>query len=355
MAHISDLVYKNLAKPLLFCFDPEFVHDFMTQTGWFMSRTDIGMSLTSGLFLGNIPKNTITIDNIKIDYPIGLAAGFDYTGKMARIMKAVGFGFNTVGTVTAKQYEGNPKPRMVRLPSSQSLLVNKGFKSPGADKVRETLRQQNLKDHVVGISVGSSNIPEIDTIPKAIDDYLYTINTFKDEAYVTYFEINISCPNARISEQFAKKETLSSLLSAIMDLHITRPLWLKMANEITEAQLEEQVHTALKYGVKTIILSNLVKTRTNAVITSREREMVKDIKGNFSGKPTEENSLLLIQKARKIFGKDISIIGLGGIFTPNDAEKRLQAGADAIQLITGMIYNGPGLIGNINRRLGEIR
>jgi len=351
MSNILRYLYKNAVKPVLFQIDAEVVHDGFTLFGSILGRFPGGMFATEKLIKGTIPDKKVIIDGVELSSPVGLAAGFDYTGRMARVMKGVGFGFNTVGTVTARPYEGNRKPRLLRLPTSRALLVNKGFKSPGAQEVKKILDAQNLAGQIVGISVGSSNIPEVDTIEKAIADYCTTLSIFKDVPYVSYFEINISCPNACISEQFAAKETLSNLLTEISKLNITKPLWLKMANEITEEQLVEQIQTAMKFGVKTFILSNLVKHRDNAFIAEEDRKRVEKLKGNFSGKPTEENTLKLIAKARQTFGKEISIIGLGGIFSPEDAQKKIDAGADAVQLITGMIYEGPWLIGDIIRSL----
>lgn len=344
---LRSAVYKSVIKPALFLLDPEVVHNLMTDTGFLLSKTYPTFWLTQKLVRSRDVLVPVLIDGIQLPNPVGLAAGFDYTGKAAHIMKAVGFGFNTVGTVTAKPYEGNKKPRLMRLPKSQSLLVNKGFKSPGAVEIKKTLDAMDLKNQVIGISVGSSNIPEVDTIEKAIADYVFTINLFKDVSYVSYFEINISCPNASISEQFGKPETLTLLLKAIQKLNVKKPIWLKMANELSFEDCERQIETALQYGIKTFIMSNLIKHRDNEFIHAEDRERVKDLNGNFSGKPTEKNANALITFAKQKFGNKIDIIGLGGIFTPQDAMVKLNAGATAVQLITGMIYNGPSLINEI--------
>ena len=138
--------------------------------------------------------------DVDFENPVGLAAGFDYDGHLAKTMKHLGFGFNTIGTVTAKPYGGNQKPRLLRLVKSRAILVNKGFKSEGATKVAKRLDAKNLQGHTVGISVGSSNIPEVNTIDKAINDYVFTFNVFKNKPYVKYFELNISCQNGLVYE-----------------------------------------------------------------------------------------------------------------------------------------------------------
>ncbi len=131
---------------------------------------------------------------IKFSNPIGLSAGFDYDGHMAKVMKYVGFGFNTVGTVTARPWAGNSPPRLARLPKSRSLLVNKGFKNEGAEKIAQRLDKKDLTGHTVGISVGS--------VTDNIDDYLFVFNVFRDKKYVSYFELNISCPNIAVKINF---------------------------------------------------------------------------------------------------------------------------------------------------------
>lgn len=340
-------------KPVLFRFDPEFVHDRFTDLGSVAGKSALGRKTLEHFFTYTSPVLERTIDGITLPNPVGLAAGFDYTGRMAKVLSRVGFGFNTVGTVTARPYDGNPKPRLLRLVKSQSLLVNKGFKSPGADVVKRTLDAHGFTNEVIGISVGSSNVPEVDTIAKAIDDYLYTLTVFKDAPYVRYFEINISCPNARISEQFADSRTFTQLLKAMESLHLTKPLWLKMANEITVPHCEQQIRTALQHGMKTFILTNLVKKRTNPYLDPSEVQRIATLKGNFSGIPTRENALRLIQEMHRTFTNEIDLIGVGGIFTPQQAQETLAAGAIAVQLITGMIYKGPALVREILEHLAQ--
>lgn len=340
--------YKHILKPILFLFDAELVHDGFTYVGEHLEN--MGW-LVSKIFRYENPKLTKTILGIKFDNPVGLAAGFDYDGHMARVMKSVGFGFNTVGTVTAKGYEGNGRPRLARLPLSKSLLVNKGFKSGGAKEVCKRLDTKNLKEHTIGISVGSSNLPQIDSLKKAIDDYLYTFKLFASRKYVKYFELNISCPNIRLKDAFSSPENFSKLCSAITKLNLMQPIFVKMSSELSFTESDQIVSIAIKYGIKGFIFSNLVKDRSNPALVPSEVEKVSHLSGNFSGKPTFANSVKLIKHTRAKFGKDIVIIGTGGVFNGADAVVKFKAGADLIQLITGMIYEGPQVIGEINRAL----
>lgn len=333
--------YKSFLKPVLFSFDAEKVHDAVTF---------LGESLENILPDRNF-KLEKEVLGIKFSNPIGLAAGFDYDGHLAQVMKSVGFGFNTVGTVTAKPYAGNPGVRLARLPKSQSLLVNKGFKSEGAKAISKRLDKKDLPGHTVGISVGSSNLPQVNTINKAVDDYLETLEIFRNKKYVSYFELNISCPNTAMSEGFAVEKNFGKLVKAVKNLKLKQPIFIKMPNEIDFRISTDLVRISLIHGIHGFIFSNLVKNRNNPVFDKEEMAKFANFKGNFSGKPAEKNANNLISQTRKKFGKEVAIIGLGGVFSLEDALEKFSAGADLTQLITGMIFEGPQLVGEINRGL----
>ena len=320
--------------------DAEFIHNSMSYMGEFLENYP---SLVEGFFAYKNPKLKKTVLGIKFDNPIGLAAGFDYDGHMARVLKHVGFGFNTVGTVTYPAYKGNKKPRLARLPKSKSLLVNKGFKSEGAVAIAKRLDSKDLKNHIIGISVGSRE--------GSIEDMIKTLRIFENKKYVKYFELNISCPNIPASDAFSNPQNFFQLTKKVKTLKLRQPIFVKMPNEIDFKKSDKLVEIALKNKIMGFIFSNLVKDRTNKFFDKNEIKEFKDFKGNFSGKPAFENSNKLIRRARKKFGKKIAIIGTGGIFNAEDAKAKFAAGADLVQLITGMIYEGPQLIGEINQKL----
>lgn len=339
--------YRYIIKPILFRLDAELVHNIVTVFGEGLEN----QAIVEKLLRFESPHLKKNVLGIEFDNPVGLAAGFDYDGHLAKVMRSVGFGFNTVGTVTAGAYEGNQKPRLARLPKSQSLLVNKGFKSEGAEMVAKRLDKKNLMGNTIGLSVGSTNSKRIDSIKKAIDDYLFTFEIFKERSYVKYFELNISCPNTAMTENFVDLKNFNILVRAISGLKIKQPIFVKMPNEIEIHDSTDLIRMALKYNIHGFIFSNLVKNRKNLAFDKEEIMKMADFKGNFSGKPTERNSNLNIVKARKIFGREIAIIGCGGIFSPLDAFSKFDAGADLVQLVTGMIYEGPQLPGEICRAL----
>ena len=349
---VTRWIYKHILKPVFFSQDPEKVHNHISKTGEMLGKYSILRSLTTTFTRYSNPHLSQNLLGIEFENPIGLSAGFDYDGYMAEILPYVGFGFNTVGTVTAKPYEGNKPPRLKRLPKSKSLLVNKGFKSEGVDAVIKRLRSKNLRTNTLGISIGSSNIPEINTIEKAILDYCESFKKLKNEPYVRYFELNISCPNTALTEGFGNKNNLTLLLSSINKLKIEKPIFVKMANELSLETTESLIETALNFSeIKGFVFSNLVKNRDNGNFDKREIQSMENFKGNFSGKPTYENSNKLISNIYKKYGNQTLIIGCGGVFSAEDAYEKIKSGASLVQLITGMIYEGPQLIGEINEGL----
>lgn len=342
--------YLSLFKPIAFAVDAEIVHNSITSFGELLENYPW---LVESIFPYKNRRLEKKVLGLHFANPIGLAAGFDYDGHLAKVVKDVGFGFNTVGTVTALPYEGNVRPRLMRLPKSKSLLVNKGFKSAGAKEVAKRLDSKNLKNHLLGISVGSSNLPQINSIKKAVDDYLFTFKVFKNKSYVKYFELNISCPNTSITQKFTDPKNFIKLVTAVKKLKIKKPIFIKMPNEISPKDSDQLVGIALKNNIYGFIFSNLVKDRANPSLVKSEVNKLKNLKGNFSGKPTFKNSINLISHTRKKFGRQVVIIGTGGIFTAQDAKAKLAAGADLVQLITGMIYEGPQLIGEICKELAK--
>jgi len=350
-------IYTKLVKPILFQFDPEFIHNTFTKTGNILGNISIAKKLISSLYKYESPYIQQKLFDQKFLSPVGLAAGFDYNGHLTKILPDIGFGFQSVGTVTYAYYGGNQKPRLGRLPKSRSLLVNKGFKSDGIHKVLN----HNLTDwdsiYHVGISIGATNSAECSTPDKQIQDILDSINYLKIHKLYNrfaYLEVNISCPNVLGSGSLATPEKLETLLKSIREIGINIPLFVKFQLEIDWKDAKELIKIMIKYKVDAIIIANLIKHRDENRFDKEELDRVKDLKGNFSGKPTEELSNELIKNTYREFGDKIKIIGLGGIFNAQDAYKKIKLGASLVQLITGMIYEGPGVIKDINKGLEKL-
>lgn len=349
--------YTKVVKPILFKFDPETIHNLFTSTGRFMGGSSIIRRILHKTLRYDSQFLEQEVAGISFKNPVGLAAGFDYNGNLTQVLESVGFGFESVGTVTYSYYEGNKKPRLVRLPKSQSILVNKGFKSDGIKAVLNRNMPRWSKTFNVGVSIGATNSKECSTPLAQIEDIIRSfeyISTHEILKRLSYLELNISCPNVLGSGSLATPEYLKMVLGKIRKIGINKPLFVKFQLEIEWEKAKELIQIMIDHNVDAVILSNLLKNREAESIANEDKEFVKDLKGNFSGKPTYELSNQLIEKAYREFGDKIKIIGLGGIFSAQDAYEKIKRGASLVQLITGMIYEGPQLIGEINRGLEEL-
>lgn len=356
------LIYKKIIKPILFLFPADDVHHFFLKTGRFLGKFSILRWKVKILlsFRNNILNQKVL--GINFENPIGLAAGFDYDADLINILSAVGFGFHSIGTVTNLPYEGNKRPMLGRLPKSKSLLVNKGFKSMGLGSVLKKINKEIIPSRrrggkiPLGISLGSTNKSYL-SIEEMADDIITSFTRVLKENYFDYFELNISCPNLINSENLINKfdtpEGLNLLLSKLEKLSINRPLFIKMYLEKSEADTLALAEVASKFSfVHGLIFSNLVKDRTNPDFDKKEIENAG--KGNFSGKPTEKITNNLISAVYKKYHDRFIIIGCGGVFNGADAYEKIKRGASLVQMITGMIYEGPSVIGKINKEIVEL-
>lgn len=354
-------MYKYLLKPILFLLDPEFIHDCFICFGEFLGRFWITRRLVSLIYGYRHGENDkpIIIDGIHYSSRVLLAAGFDYNGRLTQILPCVGFAGEEIGSVTAKPCEGNPKPRLTRLSKAKSIRVNKGLRNEGVDAVikrlksalvypqRLDLRGPTSTGFVLGISIARTNDSSSNTIESGIADYMYSFQRLNEENVGDYYTINISCPNSFGGEAFAKPELLRQLLANLAKISTTKPVYIKMPINLTWDQFKPLIDVIRDYRwVKGVIIGNLNKDYSSLGINV---EIPDEYAGGLSGKPCESLSNTLIRQTREYVGKDFTIIGVGGIFSAEDAKKKIDAGANLVQLITGMIYEGPGLIGKICR------
>lgn len=354
---IINHTYHTLLKPLLFQFDPEFIHDSFTSIGQTLGRHQFSRAVTRQLLNFTHPALNQSVAGLNFTNPIGLSAGFDYDAKMSGIIPSVGFAFESVGTVTRHSYNGNPKPRLARLPKSQSLLVNKGFKSEGIQSVLDHFIQKPDPSFNLGISVGATNSPQTSTPETQIADILASFKlaiSHPQYRLIDYLELNISCPNVLGSGSLADEAHLEKILSQLDRLNLKKPLFIKFPIHCTDAEALALVSVMIRHHVAAVVIGNLYKKRDPQSFDPNELNQVKKLPGNFSGKPTEKLSNHLISLIHQHFKNKIVIIGVGGIFTAEDAYTKIKLGASLVQLITGMIYEGPGLIGSLNRGLVKL-
>ncbi len=342
------MFYRYLLKPILFSFPPDPIHSFFLSVGTLLGRTAIGRNATALAYGYPHTDATVTVDGLRYRTPIVLAAGFDYNARIISILPSVGFGGVEVGSITAKASAGNRSPQLTRLPKSESILVNKGLKNDGVDAVIPRILAARVpEDFVIGVSVARTNDKESAGEQEGIDDYCYSLKQLSRSGAGAYYTINISCPNSFTGELFTSPSALDRLLSAVDTLTLSKPVYIKLPIYLSWEELHKLIDVARTHNIRGFVIGNLHKD--DSLLKVEERALYGRY-GGISGLPCRTVSTKLIRKTREYIGPTMTIIGCGGIFSPKDAEEKLQAGANINQLITGMIYEGPGLMSDIARK-----
>jgi dihydroorotate dehydrogenase len=328
-----------LARPALFAMDAETAHD-VTLTA--LARA-YECTATRRLMHAQ-PKAPRQVMGLSLSNPVGLAAGLDKNGAYIDALGNLGFGFIEVGTVTPRPQPGNPKPRMFRLPRADALINRLGFNNLGLDAFIANVQRSEWRraGGVLGLNIGKN----ADTpIEKAADDYLIGLAAVYPHA--DYVTVNISSPNTKNLRALQGGDELAALLcalrskrEALADQHGKRvPLAVKIAPDLTDDEIDRIADTLAEYGVDGVIATNTTLAR-DAVRGLPHAEET----GGVSGAPVHELSLAVIARVRQRVGASIAVIGVGGIMSGRQAQEKMAAGADAVQLYTGLIYRGPGLI-----------
>jgi len=346
---VTSVLYQDVIKKIFFGIQPEKIHNVMVGFGEQLGKSEIIRNYFSSQFVIKDKSLQQKISGLNFQNPVGLAAGFDYEARLTQILPSIGFGFETVGTITNMPYGGNPSPMLGRLPKSKSLMVNKGFKNLGAKVTIEKLSGYSFRIPL-GISIGSTNSKKIISQKDGISDIDKAFIQFeKSRLNHSYYELNISCPNLFTKITFYPPKNLRELLIEIDKLNLTRPVFVKMPIEKSDREILEMLKEISRHKITGVIFGNLQKDRSNKNLVPSEVRKFKV--GNFSGKPTFDRSNELIKLAYKNYKGRFVIIGCGGIFSAEDAYKKIRLGASLVQLITGMIFNGPQLIFEINSGL----
>ncbi len=341
-------MYKKLIRPLLFSFDPEKVHHFATVSLKFIFSIP---------FAGKAIRHFTTVKSKKLERelfgltfpnPVGIAAGFDKNASFFNELGNLGFGFVEIGTVTPKGQPGNNKPRLFRLPKDKALINRMGFNNKGLGCAIKNLKKRKDNNIIVGGNLGKNT-----TTPnsRAVDDYVTLFKGLFD--YVDYFTVNVSCPNISDMRELQDKDALLNILNSLQTVNKQKsnpkPILLKLSPDLNEKQLDEVIEVIAQTGIDGVVAVNTTIQR-NIPVT--EKLVVEAIgKGGLSGKPVKNRSTEIIRYLAKKSNKAFPIIGVGGIFTPEDALEKLNAGADLIQIFTGFVYEGPFIARKINKLL----
>lgn len=337
-------MYKRVIRPILFLFDPEWVHYFSFAAIRVLHRIPFMGGLVRKLYSSKKPSLQKEVFGIHFPNPVGLAAGFDKDAKLFRELSNFGFGFIEIGTVTPKPQGGNPKPRLFRLKKDKGIINRMGFNNEGVEAAAKRLKRN--KNIIIGGNIGKNK-----TTPNnnAQEDYLICFDVLFD--VVDYFVVNVSSPNTPNLRDLQEKEPLTALLNTLQKQNNSKPkrkpILLKIAPDLSDTQLSDIIDIVQVTKIDGVIATNTTLSRDGL----KSNETLPSQSGGLSGKPLNKRSTEVIRYLHTHSKGAFPIVGVGGIHTPSDAKEKLDAGASLIQLYTGFVYEGPASVYNINKKL----
>ena len=340
-------MYKLFIRRFLFLFDPEKIHYATFSLIRFLCKVPFFSAIFRAMYLIEDKRLERNLFGITFKNPVGLAAGFDKNAVLYNELANFGFGFIEIGTVTPKGQEGNPKKRLFRLKDDQGIINRMGFNNDGLETAIVQLKKNKGK-LIIGGNIGKNT----QTSPQNYtNDYE---ECFKGlHPYVDYFVLNVSCPNVGSHEKLNDKEYLLELILAIQNLNLLeptqKPILLKIAPDLNNNQLDEIIEIVAETKIDGIIASNTSTSRSGLKASKKHLQEIGN--GGLSGLPIKEKSTRVIKYLKDTSNKAFPIIGVGGIHSAEDALEKIEAGADLVQIYTGFIYEGPGLIKQINKAL----
>lgn len=341
-------MYKLFLKPLLFLLSPEKAHYFTVGLLKFTLAIPGISWLFKSIYSVSHPSLERDFLGLKFKNPIGLAAGFDKDGKFFEPISALGFGFIEIGTVTPKPQEGNPQPRLFRLPKDNGLINRMGFNNEGIDAFVTRIKNRKISEVIIGGNIGKNkNTPN----ESAADDYLICFE--KLFPYVDYFVVNVSSPNTPNLRDLQDKEPLTRLLNLLQEKNNAKPqpkpILLKIAPDLADSQLDDILEIVSNTKIEGVIATNTTIARAPLKTSQSDIEAIGA--GGLSGAPLAKRSTEVIRYLSEKSNGELFIIGVGGINSAADAKEKLNAGASLIQIYSGMVFKGPSLIKSINQAL----
>ncbi len=340
-------MYKSIIRPIFFLFDPEKIHYFTFSLIHFLCKIPLVSSIFRGLYQVNDKKLERNLFGLTFKNPVGLAAGFDKNAVLYNELANFGFGFIEIGTVTPKGQEGNPKKRLFRLKDDQGIINRMGFNNEGLQAAIHQLKKNKGKV-IIGGNIGKNTQTPSENYTR---DYK---ECFKGlHPYVDYFVLNVSCPNVGSHAKLNDKEYLVELITECQNLNNKeekqKPILLKIAPDLNNQQLDEIIELVAETKIDGVIASNTSTSRNNLKVTPERLQEIGN--GGISGQPIKHQSTKVIQYLADNSNKSFPIIGVGGVHSEQDALDKIAAGADLVQIYTGFIYEGPGLVKRINKAI----
>ena len=335
-------MYKNLIKPILFLFDPEKVHHLVFNLIKLIHLVPGVSFIIRGFYDFSHPKLTREIFGLSFRNPIGLAAGFDKDAKLYNQLNNFGFGFIEIGTVTPKAQLGNPKKRLFRLSEDHGLINRMGFNNDGVEKIIHRLKTN--KNVIIGGNIGKNKDTPND---KAVKDYIFCFEGLFN--YVDYFVVNVSSPNTPNLRALQSKKPLTFILNSLQRINNQKPkrkpILIKISPDLNKNELIDIIQIVKETNIDGVIATNTTLDKSGL------KSSKKDQTGGLSGIPLRNKSTEIIKFLSEKSTKDFPSIGVGGVHSYEDAIEKFNAGADLIQLYTGFVYEGPGIVKKINKSL----
>ena len=340
-------MYKSIIKPLFFLVQPERIHHIVFKTIKFFCKIPGVPALIKSIYTVNDKRLERKLFGLTFPNPVGLAAGFDKDAKLFDELGYYGFGFIEIGTLTPKAQPGNEKPRMFRLPEDEGLINRMGFNNGGAEAAAERLKKRKTTI-IIGGNIGKNKVTPNE---EAVKDYEKCFEALFD--HVDYFVVNVSSPNTPGLRELQDKEPLTKLLLRVKELNAQKanpkPILLKIAPDLSNEQLDDIIVIVKDTKIDGVIATNTTIDRSKLKTDKAKVEALGA--GGLSGKPLTSRSLEVVKYLSQKSGKAFPIIGVGGIHTGKDAIEMLKAGADLVQIYTGFIYEGPGIVKRINKEI----
>ncbi len=353
---ILGCMYKHIIKPILFLFSPDFIHSSTILAGRVVQTIAPMRWLLRKWWSYEDKALEQDLLGVTMKNPVGLSAGFDKSSEVAPLMENVGFGFASAGSMTLEPRRGNKRPWFHRLPKTKSLVIFAGMPNKGLLKKTQHILHNRKKLHHMPTVMSLAVIANKTTIEAhqgrpteqaIIADVKKTTEYILEHQLADVIELNISCPNAG-REPFLEPKPLEALLAEIGSVERNIAIIVKMPHLEDIKQFDALLKVIVKHNIQGVTVANLVKDRSRVDF---KEPLPDSIRGGLSGMPTQQHSLELIRHAYKNYGDKLTIIGVGGIFSAEDAYAKIKAGASLTALITGVIFEGPQLVGQINKGL----